>query len=53
MVWEVASLDDAQRALTGLDLLGSVMPDQITLDPAKCFGLDIRLVEAPGGFTAI
>jgi hypothetical protein len=52
MVWEVASLDDAQQALFELDLLGTVRPDQITLDPAKCFGLDIRLVEAPGGFTS-
>ena len=50
MVWEVASLTDAWAALVELDLLGTVMPDQITLDPAKCFGLDIRLVEAPGGF---
>jgi hypothetical protein len=53
MVWEVASLEDAQQVLIELDLLGSAMPDQITLDPAKCFGLDIRLVEAPAGFTAI
>ena len=52
MVWEVASLADAHAALTALDLLGSVMPDEITLDPAKCFGLDIRLVEAPGGFVS-
>jgi hypothetical protein len=52
MVWEVASLVDAQAALDSLGLLGTVMPDQITLDPAKCFGLDIRLVEAPGAFTS-
>lgn len=52
MVWEVASLEDAQAALAALDLLGVVMPDEITLDPAKCFGLDIRLVEAPGGFVS-
>ena len=52
MVWEVASLADAQAALESLALLGTVMPDEITLDPAKCFGLDIRLVEAPGGFAA-
>lgn len=52
MVWEVASLADAQAALAKLDLLGVVMPDEITLDPAKCFELDIRLVEAPGGFTS-
>jgi hypothetical protein len=51
IVWEVASLADAERALADLELLGLVMPDEITLDPAKCFGLDIRLVEAPGGFT--
>lgn len=51
MVWEVLSLDAAEAALAELDLLGTVMPDQITLDPAKCFGLDIRLVEVPGGFT--
>jgi hypothetical protein len=50
MVWEVASLADAQEALTSLDMLGVVMSDEITLDPDKCFGLDIRLVEAPGGF---
>jgi hypothetical protein len=50
MVWEVASLAEAQAALAELDLLGAVMPDEITLDPSKCFGLDIRLVEAPGGF---
>ncbi len=52
MVWEVASLAEAQAALAERDLLGTVMPDQITLDPAKCFGLDIRLVEVPGGFTS-
>jgi hypothetical protein len=52
MVWEVASLADAQAALASLGLLGSVMPDEVTLDPAKCFGLDIRLVEAPGGFSS-
>lgn len=52
MVWEVASLEDAKAALIELDMLGAVMPDEITLDPAKCFGLDIRLVEAPGGFTS-
>lgn len=51
MVWEVASLEDARVALMALDLLGAVMPDEITLDPEKCFGLDIRLVEAPGGFS--
>ena len=51
IVWEVASLEEAERALAELELLGLVMPDEITLDPAKCFGLDIRLVEAPGGFT--
>jgi hypothetical protein len=51
MVWEVVSLDAAHAALVELEMLGSVMPDEITLDPAKCFGLDIRLVEAPGGFT--
>lgn len=50
MVWEVASLTAAQEALASLGLLGSVMTNEITLDPAKCFGLDIRLVEAPGGF---
>jgi hypothetical protein len=50
MVWEVASLADAQEALAALNLLGAVMTDEITIDPAKCFGLDIRLVEAPGGF---
>lgn len=50
MVWEVASLADAKAALAELDLLGAVMTDEITLDPGKCFGLDIRLVEAPGGF---
>jgi hypothetical protein len=48
----VASLENARAALAALDLLGSVMPDEITLDPAKCFGLDIRLVEAPGGFVS-
>lgn len=53
MVWEVASLADAQEALETLDLLGTVMVDEITLDPEKCFGLDIRLVEAPGAFTSI
>jgi hypothetical protein len=52
MVWEVASLEKAQEALVSLNLLGVVMPDEITLDPAKCFGLDIRLVEAPGAFTS-
>jgi hypothetical protein len=51
MVWEVASLTNAKEALIQLDLLGLVMHDEITLDPAKCFGLDIRLVEAPGGFS--
>jgi len=51
MVWEVASLVDAHEALESLGLLGAVMPDEITLDPEKCFGLDIRLVEAPGAFT--
>jgi hypothetical protein len=51
-VWEVASLEKAQEALASLNLLGVVMPDEITLDPAKSFGLDIRLVEAPGGFTS-
>jgi hypothetical protein len=51
MVWEVASLADAQAALASLGLLGAVMPDEITLDPSKCFGLDIRLIEPPGGFT--
>jgi hypothetical protein len=50
MVWEVVSLADAQEALAALDLLGAVMTDEITIDPVKCFGLDIRLVEAPGGF---
>jgi hypothetical protein len=53
MVWEVASLADAQEALESLGMLGSVMPDELTLDPAKCFGLDIRLVEAPGAFTGV
>lgn len=53
MVWEVASLSDAREALETLDLLGSVMADEITLDPEKCFGLDIRLVEAPGAFTSV
>jgi hypothetical protein len=52
MVWEVVSLADAQEALATLDLLGLVMTDEITLDPLKCFGLDIRLVEAPGGFSS-
>ena len=51
MVWEVASLADAQAALEDLGLLGAVLADEITLDPVQCYGLDIRLVEAPGGFS--
>ncbi len=51
MVWEVASLADAQAALEQLGLLGVVMADEISLDPTQCYGLDIRLVEAPGGFS--
>jgi hypothetical protein len=50
MVWEVASLVDAQTALAELGLLGVVLTDEISLDPTQCYGLDIRLVEAPGGF---
>jgi hypothetical protein len=46
MIWEVASLAKAQAALEELGLLGTVLADEILLDPARCFGLDIRLVEA-------
>lgn len=53
MVWEVVSLAEARETLSKLDLLGLDTPDEITLDPAKCFGLDIRLVEAPGAFTGV
>jgi hypothetical protein len=50
MVWEVASLPYARAALAARGLLGTTRPDELTIDAASCFGVDIRLVEAPGGF---
>jgi hypothetical protein len=46
LVLEVESLDKAREVLAELALLGQDLGDELLIDPARCFGLDIRLVEA-------
>lgn len=45
LVWKVTSLAQAKQVLSEKGLLGTVLPQQITLAPSKVQGLDIRLVE--------
>ncbi|HXF61857.1 MAG TPA: hypothetical protein VNK95_09570 [Caldilineaceae bacterium] len=46
LIWEVASLDRARAALAELEMLGHDLGDEVAIDPERCFGLNIRLVEA-------
>ena len=45
LVWRVTSLAQAKQVLSDTGLLGTVLPQQVTLAPGKVQGLDIRLVE--------
>ena len=45
MVWRVRSLSGAMNFLLDQELLGAIGKDELILDPAKLFGLEIRLVE--------
>jgi hypothetical protein len=45
MVWKVSSLERAAEFLRAKGMLGLVSENQITIDPAKIYGLDVRLVE--------
>jgi hypothetical protein len=45
LVWQVESLADAAEVLEDLQMLGRVTDDEVAIDPAALYGLDIRLVE--------
>ena len=45
LVWKVTSLAQAKQVLSEKGLLGTVLPQQLTLAPSQVQGLDIRLVE--------
>jgi len=45
LVLEVSSLERAETFLRESGMLGSVGEDQITIDPSKLEGLDVRLVQ--------
>jgi hypothetical protein len=45
MVWKVSSLARAAEFLRERGMLGVVSDDQLTVDRAKIYGLDVRLVE--------
>jgi hypothetical protein len=46
LVWDVASLERAQRFLRDEGMLGPTVDGQVAIDPASAFGLDIRLAES-------